>query len=47
MVEAYGAAVASPEIPCDQSSAMIERILRRKPGTLEQFVNDYRPGFEG
>jgi hypothetical protein len=47
MVEAFGVAVASSEIPGDQSSATIERILRRKPGTLEQFVKDYHPAFEG
>ena len=45
MVEAFGAAVADP-IPGDQSSAEIERILRRKPGTLEQFINDYRSAFQ-
>lgn len=47
MVEAFGVAAASPEISGDQSSATIERILRRRPGTLEQFVRDYRPAFEG
>lgn len=47
MVEAFGVAVASPEIPGDQSSATIERILHRKPGTLEQFVMDYRSAFQG
>ena len=44
MVEAFGAAVADP-IPGDQSSAEIERILHRKPGTLEQFVKDHRAAF--
>jgi hypothetical protein len=47
MVEAFGVAVSSPEIPGDQSSATIERILHRKPGTLEQFVKDYRAAFQG
>ena len=47
MVEAFGVAVASPEIPGEQSSATIERILHRKPGTLEQFVMDYRSAFQG
>ena len=47
MVEAFGVAVASPEIPGDQSSATIERIVHRKPGTLEQFVKDYRASFQG
>lgn len=46
MVEAFGAAVSSPTIPGDQSSATIERILHRKPGTLEQFVKDHRAAFE-
>ena len=45
MVEAFGVAVADPEIPGDQSSAQIERILHRKPGTLEQFIKDYRAAF--
>ena len=46
MVEAFGVAVADPEIPGDQSSAEIERILQRMPGTLEQFVKDYRAAFQ-
>ena len=46
MVEAFAAAIADP-IPGDQSSAEIERILHRKPGTLEQFVKDYRSAFQG
>ena len=45
MVEAFGVAVANP-IPGDQSSATIERVLHRKPGTLEQFVKDHRAAFE-
>jgi uncharacterized protein YbjT (DUF2867 family) len=45
MVEAFGVATAA-KIPGDQSSAEIERILRRKPGTLEQFVKDYRTTFQ-
>jgi len=47
LVEALGVAVASPVIPGDQSGATIERILHRKPGTLEQFVRDYRSEFQG
>ena len=47
MVEAFGVAVASPEIPGDQSSAEVERVLHRKPRTLEQFIKDYRGAFEG
>jgi uncharacterized protein YbjT (DUF2867 family) len=46
MVEAFAAAVADPEIPGDQSSAEVERILHRKPGTLEQFMKDYRSAFQ-
>ncbi len=46
LVDAFGAAVSSPEIPGDQSSATIEHILHRKPGTLEQFVKDHRAAFE-
>jgi len=46
MVEAFGVAVAAPEIPGDQSSAQIERLLHRKPGTLEQFIKDYRAAFQ-
>ena len=45
MVEAFGASVADP-IPGDQSSAEIEHILYRKPGTLEQFVKDYCAAFQ-
>lgn len=47
MVEAFGVAVADPEIPGDQSSAEIQRILHRKPGTLEQFAGDYHAAFQG
>jgi hypothetical protein len=39
-------AVADPEIPGDQSSAEVERILHRKPGTLKQFIKDYRAAFQ-
>jgi uncharacterized protein YbjT (DUF2867 family) len=46
MVEAFGVAVADPEIPGDQSSAQIERLLHPKPGTLEQFIKDYRAAFQ-
>ena len=46
MVDAFGVAAADHEIPGDQSSAEVERILRRKPSTLEQFVKDYRTTFE-
>lgn len=46
MVDAFAVAVANPEIPGDQSSAEVERILHRKPGTLEQFIKDYRAAFE-
>ena len=46
MVEAFGVALADPEIPGDQSSAEIERVLHRKPGTLEQFMKDYRAAFQ-
>lgn len=46
MVEAFGVAAADPEIPGDQSSVEVERILYRKPGTLEQFVKDYRAAFQ-
>lgn len=46
MVEAVAVAAADPEIPGDQSSAEVERILHRKPGTLEQFIKDYRSAFQ-
>jgi hypothetical protein len=46
MVEAFAVAAADPGIPGDQSSAEIERILHRKPGTLEQFIQDYRAAFQ-
>lgn len=46
MVEAFAVAASDPEIPGDQSSAEVERILRRKPGTLEQFITDYRAAFQ-
>ena len=47
MVEAFGAAAAASDIPGDQSSANVERILHRKPGTLGQFIKDYRGAFGG
>ena len=46
LVEAFGVTAADTEIPGDQSSAEIERILHRKPRTLEQFVKDYRAIFQ-
>ena len=46
MVEAFAVSVADAEIPGDQSSAEVERILHRKPGTLAQFVTDYRAAFQ-
>ncbi len=46
MVEAFGVVAADPEVPGDQSSAVTERILHRKPNTLEQFVKDYRDAFQ-
>jgi uncharacterized protein YbjT (DUF2867 family) len=46
MVVAFGVAVADSEIPGDQSSAQIERLLHRKPGTLAQFIKDYRAAFQ-
>jgi uncharacterized protein YbjT (DUF2867 family) len=46
MVEAFAVAVADPEIPGDQSSAEVERILNRKPGKLEQFIKDFRAAFQ-
>ena len=45
MVEAFAVAAAEPEIPGDQSSVEVERILRRMPGTLEQFIRDHRAAF--
>jgi len=45
LVEAFGVAAADAEVPGDQSSATIERILRREPGSLAQFVSDYRVVF--
>ena len=46
MVEAFAVSVADPEIPGDQSSAEVERILHRKPATLERFITDYRSAFQ-
>lgn len=46
MVEAFAVAVANPEIPGDQSSAEVESVLHRKPGTLEQFIKDYCAAFQ-
>jgi uncharacterized protein YbjT (DUF2867 family) len=45
LVDAFGAALAAP-IPGDQSSAEIERVLHRKPGTFEQFIKDHRSAFQ-
>ena len=45
MVEAFAVAVANPEIPGDQSSAEVERILQRMPGTLEEFMREHRAAF--
>ncbi|BDU21649.1 NAD(P)H-binding protein [Dyella sp. GSA-30] len=46
LVEAFGVAAADAEVPGDQSSATVARILRRKPGSLAQFVRDYRSAFD-
>lgn len=46
LIEAFGVAAADTEVPRDQSSATVERILGRKPGSLAQFVRDYRSAFE-
>ena len=46
MVEAFAVSMAEPEIPGGQSSAEVERILHRKPGTLERFITDYRAAFQ-
>ena len=46
MVEAFTGAASDPQIPGDQSSAEVERILHRKPGTLERFITDYRAAFQ-
>lgn len=46
LIEAFGVAAADSDVPGDQSSATVERILRRKPGSLAQFVRDYRAAFE-
>ena len=47
LVEAFAVAAADAEVPGDQSSETIERILGRKPGSLAKFVSDYRSAFEG
>jgi len=46
LVEAFGVAAADTEVPGDQSSATVERILGRKPGSLAQFVRDHRTVFD-
>ena len=46
MVEAFAVSMADPEIPGGQSSAEVERILHRKPGTLERFITDHRAAFQ-
>ena len=45
MVEAFAVTAADPEIPGDQSSVEVERILHRMPGTLEQFIRDHSAAF--
>jgi uncharacterized protein YbjT (DUF2867 family) len=47
LIEAFGVAAADSEVPGDQSRATVERILHRKPGSLAQFVQDYRSVFGG
>ena len=46
MVDAFAVSMADPEIPGNQSSAELERILHHKPGTFAQFVTDYRSAFQ-
>ena len=46
LIEAFGVAAADAEIPGDQSSATVERILGRKPSSLAQFIRDYRSAFD-
>jgi uncharacterized protein YbjT (DUF2867 family) len=46
LVEAFAVSAADSEVPGDQSSSTIERILRRKPNSLAKFVQDYRSVFE-
>ena len=46
LIEAFAVAASDPEIPGDQSSAEVERILHRKPSTLEQFMMDHRTTFQ-
>jgi uncharacterized protein YbjT (DUF2867 family) len=46
LIEAFGVAAADSAVPADQSSVTIERILRRKPGSLAQFVRDCRSMFD-
>jgi hypothetical protein len=46
MVEAFAVDSADPDLPGDQSSAEVERILHRKPGTLKQFIKDHRSAFQ-
>ena len=46
MVEAFAVAASDPDIPGDQSSTEVERVLHRKPGTLERFIKEYRAAFQ-
>jgi uncharacterized protein YbjT (DUF2867 family) len=46
LIEAFGVAAADAEVPGDQSSTTVERILGRKPGSLAQFVRDFRAAFD-
>lgn len=46
LIEAFGVAAADAEVPGDQSSATVEGVLGRKPGSLAQFVRDYRSVFD-
>jgi uncharacterized protein YbjT (DUF2867 family) len=47
MVEAFRVVAESDNTDrSEQSSADIERVLHRKPGTLEQFIKDHRATFQ-
>lgn len=46
LVEAFGVAAADAELPGDQSSETVKRILGREPKSLAGFVSDYRAAFE-
>ena len=45
MIEAFSVASSDPDIPGDQSSGEVERVLHRKPSSLEKFIKDYRAVF--